>query len=70
MDYKHSQWNLGIKLPFAYFGQINQHFALLSKLNREMPPHKKKKKKGKCPSFENRVFQNRVKSYSDVFNDL
>ena len=25
------------KLPFALFGQINQPFALLSKLNREMP---------------------------------
>ena len=44
----------GTKLPFALFGQINQHFALLPKLNREMP------------SFENRVFQNRVKPYSDV----
>ena len=46
------------KLPFTLFGQINQHFALLPKLNREMP------------SFKNRVFQNRVKPYSDVFNDL
>ena len=25
------------KLPFALFGQINQPFAILSKLNREMP---------------------------------
>ena len=25
------------KLPFAHFGQINQAFALISKLNREMP---------------------------------
>ena len=25
------------KLPFALFGQINQPFALLPKLNREMP---------------------------------
>ena len=28
---------IGTKLPFALSGQINQHFALLSKLNREMP---------------------------------
>ena len=25
---------------------------------------------GKCPSFETRLFQNRVKPYSDVFKDL
>ena len=27
----------GTKLPFALFGQINQSFALLFKLNKEMP---------------------------------
>ena len=27
----------GTKFPFALFGQINQHFFLLPKLNREMP---------------------------------
>ena len=29
--------NGGTKLPFALFRQINQPFALLSKLNREIP---------------------------------
>ena len=45
------------KLAFAPFEKIIQHFAPLPKLIR------------KCPSFESRFSQNRVKPYSGVFKE-
>ena len=40
MGYSHAlqdpKENLGTKLPFALFGQTNQPFTLLSKLNKKM----------------------------------